>query len=415
MMNRILYIASFLLFLISCIKDYDVPVPSNGSDSIMDQTHPLETASKLLMEGIYKVTSVSGRFGDYMVLKWNRTSLSFACNNGIYFIMDAGQLDSLVYLEGYWRDGYGDPTGLCNMSISASEGGSMVISGKVTQDIIIIGNFGEGNDLPDKGLTLEFLRPFSDKVKNMKFNILGHRGGGRTSDHLPVSENSIEMINFTEKLGSTGIEVDVRLTNDSVAFLYHDNDINTRLTKKGPLAGPVSKYSWFQLLSFVRLIHGEKIPTLEDALNFVIDSTQLTLVYLDIKESKSAMPVFIPIQQRILKRAKDRGRDLTVVIGIPSATVMDDFMSYPRYQDVPSLCELTVEDVRKINSRVWAPRWTLGTQNELVQQMHNEGRVVICWTIDNPAWIEDYLYNGLFDGLLTNFPFVVSHYHYIQQ
>jgi hypothetical protein len=68
-----------------------------------------------------------------------------------------------------------------------------------------------------------------------------------------------------------------------------------------------------------------------------------------------------------------------------------------------------------LNSRVWAPRWTLGTQNNLVSQVHDEGRLAICWTIDNPAWIEDYIENGLFDGLLSNFPYVVAYYHYIQE
>jgi glycerophosphoryl diester phosphodiesterase len=415
MRNRILYITSFLLLLLSCNKEYDVPVPSNNQDSIMSKTYPLESGSKLSMEGVYKVTPASDRFGDYMILKWNRTSLSFACSNGNYFIMSAGQLDSVIYIEGYWRYGYGDATGLCNMSIAESEGGSMIIKGKPTQKIIIRGVTGEGNNSPDQSLTLEYLRPFSDKVKNSKFAILAHRGGGRSSDHLPVSENSIEMLNFTEKLGSTGIEVDVRLTSDNIAFLYHDDDINIRLTKKGPLAGPINQYSWLELSTFVRLIHGEKIPTLEDALNFVVDSTLITSVYLDMKESKPAMAVVIPIQQRILKRAKDKGRELTVFIGIPSATVMEDLMTFPGYQDIPSLCELTVEDVRTLNSKVWGPRWTLGTQNELVQQMHDEGRVAVCWTIDNPAWIKDYLDNGLFDGLLTNFPYVVAYYHYIQE
>jgi len=79
------------------------------------------------------------------------------------------------------------------------------------------------------------------------------------------------------------------------------------------------------------------------------------------------------------------------------------------------LCELTVDDVRTVNSVVWGPRWTMGTQNELVSQMHAEGRSAICWTIDNPAWIKDFINNGQFDGLLTNFPSVVSYYHYTKR
>ncbi len=415
MRKLILCITVFWALMAGCSNDLSIPVPSAGPNSVLKETHPLATSSKALMDGIYRVTSSSGSFGDTVVVKWNRKSLSFACFNGIYFVMDAGYLDDVVFLQGYWRDGYSDATGLCSMHISKSEGGSEIAAGKTTSKIVLRGATGTGNSLPDQSLTLEYLRPFSEKVKNTKFGIFAHRGGGRTSDLLPVSENSIEMINFSEKLGSTGIELDVRLTSDKVAFIYHDADINTRLTQKGPLAGEIEAYTWSQLSSFVRLIKGEKIPTLEAALTFVVDSTNLTSVYLDMKEDTKAMSVVIPIQQKILKRAKDKGRDLVVVVGIPSTEVMNDFMAYPGYRNIPSVCELTIEDTRTLNSIIWAPRWTLGTQNDLVKQMHADGRTAICWTIDNPAWIKDFLSNGLFDGLLTNFPSVVAYYHYIQK
>ena len=414
MKGKILYITGLLMLLISCSKDNSVPVPSPGPNSFMTDTHPIGPASKLLMEGVYRVLSNTSMFGEYMVVKWNRTSLSFACNNGKHFIMEAGYLDSVIFMQGYWRDGYSDGTGLCSMYISASEGGTMIVTGNGTQNIIFRGAIGKGTGLPDQSLTLEYLRPFSNKVKNSNFYILGHRAGGRNSDRLPVSENSIAMIKFTEQLGTTGIKVDPRLSSDGVAFIYHDPDINTRLTQKGPLAGDVSAYTWLQLSSFVRLIHGEKIPSLEEVLTYVVDSTLLRFVYLDMKTA-AAVSVIIPIQQRALQHAKDKGRDVMIVMGIPSTDVLNGVLAYPGYQNVPTLCELTVEDVQQLNSKVWAPRWTLGTQNDLVQQMHNEGRLAVCWTIDTPSWIQNFLNNGIFDGLLTNYPYVVAYYHYIQE
>jgi len=407
--------AGLMLLLFSCNKEDVVIIPAIGPNSILRDTHPLDSTNKLLMDGVYKVVSSTSMFGDYVVVKWNRTSLSFACKNGKHFIMEAGHLDSVVFLEGYWRDGYSDGTGLCSMHIAKTEGGTSLVTGHGAQKITCRGAFGNGNGLPDQALSLEYVRPFSDKLNSKKFYILAHRAGGRTSDLLPVSENSIEMINFTEKLGSTGIEIDVRLSSDGVAFIYHDPDINTRLTQKGPLAGPINAYTWAEISAFVRLIHGEKIPKLEDALNFVVDSTWLHFVYLDMKASKETMAVVVPIQQRILQRAAAKNRDLVVVIGIPSTDVLNDLMSYPGYTSIPSLCELSADEARKVNSMVWAPRWTLGTQNTLVQQMQDEGRLAVCWTIDSPGWIENYLNNGLFNGLLTNFPYVVAYYHYIQQ
>jgi glycerophosphoryl diester phosphodiesterase len=222
------------------------------------------------------------------------------------------------------------------------------------------------------------------------------------------------MVRFTEQLGTTGIECDPRISSDGVVFIYHDADINTRLTQKGPLAGDVSAYTWKQLSTFVTLIHGEKIPTLDELLTFAIDSTELRFVYLDMK-SAEAVPACIPIQLRAMERAVAKGRDIMIVIGVPTTDVMNALKAYPDYQNVPSLCELTVEDARALNSKVWAPRWTLGTQNDLVQQMHNEGRLAVCWTIDSPNWIQNYISTGNFNGLLTNFPYVEAYYHYIQE
>jgi glycerophosphoryl diester phosphodiesterase len=411
---KILYFTGLLLFLNGCVKDAVVPVPSPGSSSFITQTNPLQQSSKLLMEGVYQVTSGSEKFGDNMILKWNHRGLLLTCNNGMHFIMQAGHLDSVVFVQGYWRDGYSDATGLCNMYIAKTEGGTTIMTGSGAQKIILRGAYGDNNGLPDQTLTLEYLRPFSDKVKNSNFYILGHRAGGRNSDRLPVSENSIAMVKFTEQLGTTGIEVDPRISSDGVVFIYHDPDINTRLTQKGPLAGDVSAYTWQQLSSFVKLIHGEKIPSLEELLTYTIDSTELRFVYLDMK-SAEAVPVVIPIQTRALQRAADKGRDIKIVIGIPNTDVLNALLAADPDHKSPSLCELTVDDVHAVDAMVWAPRWTLGTQNDLVQQMHSEGKIVVCWTIDSPGWIRNFLDNGHFDGLLTNFPYVEAYYHYIQE
>lgn len=415
-MKKAALVVVLTLFVLSgCNKDTTVPIPTDGPNSIMEETYPLGMPSRLVMEGVYQVVEGEGFFGQNVILKWNRTSLSIACSNGKYFVVQAGSLDSVIFVQGYWRNGYADDTGLASFYISREEGGTTILTGHGDQKIILRGAYGSDNGLPDKTLVLSWLRPFSPRVVNGNFYILAHRSGGRTSDRLPVSENSIEMINFTEKLGSTGIEIDVRLSRDGIPFIYHDPDINTRLTMKCPLAGPIGNYTWEQLQTFVRLIHGEKIPTLQDALEFVVDSTLLRFVYLDMKDDRDAMAAVVPIQEQILERAREAGRDLMVVVGIPSSDVLEDLLNYPDYQEIPSLCELSVDDVRTVNSLVWAPRWTLGTQNDLVAQMHAEGRLAVSWTIDAIPWIRDFINEGNFDGLLTNYPYVVAYYHYIQE
>ncbi len=108
------------------------------------------------------------------------------------------------------------------------------------------------------------------------------------------------------------------------------------------------------------------------------------------------------------------GRDLKIYIGLPAQDVYDAFVAYPGFQDVPSLCELSLDQVRQANSKVWAPRWTQGTQTDAVQQMHAEGKKAFVWTLDEPSYIEQFVNDGEFDGILTNYPTILSYYHYIK-
>ena len=279
---------------------------------------------------------------------------------------------------------------------------------------MIEGAYGVENKLPSSELVLEYERPFSARVKAGNFYILAHRSGGRNADNLPVSENTIEMIRFTRNFGTNSVELDIRLTKDQVPIIYHDPYINIRLTTKGPLNGPVSSYTWDQISTYVRLIHGEKIPRLDDALNFVVDSTDLRAVWLDMKGDLNAMNKVIPLQQKALLRARQKNRPLEIWIGLPDEKVVEQFMAYPEYQNTLSLCELEPEDVRKTNANVWAPRWTEGLQLEKVAEMHMEGRKVFCWTIDDQRFIQQFIEEGKFDGLLSNHSAITTYYYYMQ-
>jgi len=130
---------------------------------------------------------------------------------------------------------------------------------------------------------------------------------------------------------------------------------------------------------------------------FVVDSTLLTDVYLDMKEKVPSMSSVVPIQQEMLQRAKDKGRICISYIGLPSQDAINDFMNQPDYMNIPSLCELSTDDVDRVNSMVWAPRWTQGTQNELVALMHSQGRIAWTWTLDNVNWIQEFINDGNFE------------------
>lgn len=415
-MSRLIIFLSAFLFA-SCGLDVEVEYPVVDGSGFLNQTYPLSDNSKSVMEGVYKVVEGNEFFGDYIVIKWNGENLSvFTNRNAGYMVFRAGSLDSVIFCYGFWRYGAGSETGLINFYISSFEGGNKIIAGDTTNiQITTRGAFGQGNNFPDKSFQLEYLRPFSDNVKQDEFYILAHRGGGRNSDYLQASENSVEIIALAERLGANGIEIDIRLTKDGIPILYHDSDINLRLTQKSVIWGNIEDFTFAQLRTFIKLINGEKIPSLKEALEYVLEHTNLRFVWLDLKSDKNEIPAVIEIQEEILRRAGSLQRDLQVVLGIPSSQKADELLLYPQYENIPTLCELDLSFVRELNSMVWAPRWTQGLQLEEVREIHAEGRKAFVWTLDEPSFIQSFISDGEFDGILTNYPTLVAYHNYIRE
>ncbi|KAA0264209.1 MAG: glycerophosphodiester phosphodiesterase [Chlorobiota bacterium] len=405
-----------LLLLSSCDNPVEVAVPVTDPEQIMSLTTPLPAPSKSVMEGIYTVVSGKPVFGDEVVVKWKGNKLAvFTSKEAGYAVLDAGSLDSTVYITGYWRQRVGTGTGPVSIAIAKDEGAAGIIKADTSAvGIVIRGTYGVGTTSQRRELVLQYLRPFSGFVKNSRFLVIAHRGGGRNSDYLGCSENTIEMISRAEGYGADGIEIDVKVSKDGVPFLYHDDDINLRLTQKGVIWGKIEQFSWPLLSTLITLKNGERIPSLQDALQYIIDNTTLRFVWLDLKSESDEMPLVAAIQKEMLKNAKAAKRDLEIVIGLPTEDKVANLMKMPAHDNIPTLCELSPELVRGANSLVWAPRWTLGTQNSIVAQLQAEGRRAFVWTLDDQTFIKSFIDEGIFDGILTNYPSVVAYYHYMR-
>ena len=417
-MKRSLVAVGILLSfgLSSCDNEVDVVYPSYGVGSIIPETKPLPPATQAAMEGIYRVHQGKDQFGESVVLQWNGDYLSvYTGTNAGYFILQGGRLDSVFFFEGYWRYAVSTQTGLIRLMITSDGGGKYLLGDSTASSQIVLGGtYGYDNDLPNIELVLEYVRPIRPEILNQEFWVLAHRGGGRNSEYLGVSENSLEMINLAERFGADGIEIDVKVSTDGVPFLYHDPDVNLRLIQKSIFWGPIENFSFPQLRTLLRLANGERIPTLDEALEFVLEKTTLSFVWLDLKSDKNEIPLVIPIQQKYLDLARQRGRDLEIVLGLPTEDKVDNLAAIPNHENAPSLCELELDLVRKVNSQVWAPRWTRGLQTADVMAMHAEGRRAFVWTLDVDRYISTFVRDGEFDGILTNYPTLVAYYHYVR-
>jgi glycerophosphoryl diester phosphodiesterase len=425
-MKKYMIIPAFAFLFFSCQKKYEVVMPDTNTWPVFNDPAalPLTPASRPAMEGVYALSKGIDIFGDQAAIKWSRTSMGSDTTYHVsglfgkdiaYFICEGKRLNGSILLNGYWRKMVSTETGIIHLTINAAGGATLLLGPNpvaTAGSIVIDGFFGNGSENPGLPITLSYIRKLNNAPSS--FQIAAHRSGGRNSDLLPVSENSVAMILKTPEFGSTGVEVDVRFTKDGVPILYHDNTLNLREVQKSGLVGPIENYTYDQLSTFVRLVHGEKIPTLREALDAVVYQTQLQFVWLDTKYTSSIAPTHA-IQLEYIQKAAAIGRKLDIVIGLPGKDQFNQFLNLSDYKNVPSLCELGASESDQINAKIWAPRFTEGTQNELVADEHTKGRKVYVWTVDEPAFITSFINDGHFDGMLSNFPSCVAYNYYVHQ
>lgn len=422
-MMRLVTITTFVILLASCRRVFDAPVPKNNWPAFNAASPaPLPANTRSKMEGVYAVKMGSDVFGGGAALKWTyhitgtdtTYYLSIFCpQDAALMICQGRRTDSTILLNGYWRKPVSTETGRVQLRIAPDSGGRYLLrsANPGTAAVWIEGYFGYGEETPQRLVNMQFQK---NLPLSQSFEIVAHRGGGRTADLLPASENSLPMIRMASRYGATGIEVDVRMTKDGVPILYHDATLNERLIQKNGMVGPISNYTYDQLATLVRLTRGEKIPTLREALETVLQETPLRFVWLDTKYEGSLAQVR-QLQQEYMERAAARGRSLLIVIGIPDETVLGYFKQLPGYSTVPSLSELTTGVTQEINAKYWAPQWTGGLQQAETRQMQQQGKKVIPWTLDIPANIQDYLARGSFDGILSNYPSSVAYFYYARR
>ncbi|GAA4323644.1 glycerophosphodiester phosphodiesterase [Flaviaesturariibacter amylovorans] len=422
-LTRTTFLALGLLLLGACRRDFDVRLPDNRWEAFeAPGTAPLGASVAARMEGVYTVAAGSDRFGADAVGKWSHTAAGadtvfhfslFFGKDISYLVLEGRRRDSTLLLHGYWRSMTGIETGAVRLTVTPEAGGRALLLGTAigAGGLVLEGAYGDGNGTPDRPLRFSFDRPLA---ASRPLEIVAHRGGGTSADLLPASENSLEILPYAARFGATGVEIDVRLTRDGVPVLYHDATLNERLIVKNGLVGPIENYTFAQLDGLVRLVRGnERIPTLRAALETILTRTPLRFVWLDTKFD-APIDGLRALQAEFQQRAAVLGRPLEIVIGIPDEQVLERFRALPGHRDVPSLVELETADAESVNARIWAPRWTLGLQNDKVAAMQAQGRRAFVWTLDLPENVALFLREGRFDGILSNYPTAVAYAHYIR-
>ncbi len=398
-------------YLIGMCSKNDIFVPDRCKFQV--PTTPLSLATRVAMEGVYRVVDGNRNLGVDFVCKASRDKVSFFSNTkGILIILDAAmETDSTLLFAGFWRvSEYTDSGQIC-LAIDKDKGSKFLTHKAGPAGLQLMGNFSSTQS-KDNAITLEYVRGFSPAVIADSLAIFGHHGV-ETNGNPPFTENSLEAFRQAEAYGANALEVDVRLTRDNVPVLYHDVDLNYRLVQKAGILANLNDVTWALLKSSIRLTDGQRIPRVEEALTLAVDSTNLRYVWLDIKGNPDVFKFLEPIVRSAMSRAAAKGRKITIISDIPTQEVLAEYYKQPSYADLPLMYELGLAKTIELGCKYWGPRWTEGTLVEEVKRAHSLGIKVYAWTINSEAYVQTYL-NADFDGLITDYPAYATFHHYIK-
>jgi glycerophosphoryl diester phosphodiesterase len=338
----------------------------------------------------------------------------------------AGLRGDTVIADGYFRFIRSDRTGRMRYRVEPSEGGTDIADDKQNAQVTIRGVYVDQQE-DGQARTITFRRVRDIPKRDSPFTIIGHRGGGRNSERFGVSENTLGMITFAKKLGATGVEIDVFFTKDNKAIVFHDATFSPRTVQGAYILGDVKNFTLADIRRYVRLYYGEQVPTLEELLKTVVDSTEHEFVWLDMKDA-DAVNRTLEIQKQFIAYAKSKGRNkLEIAFGIPTNDILDAYNAAPLKDSTQVLCELDQSIATSLPScTIWAPRFTYGTQEANVAAWHahkatsnavaGQKTKVFIWTADQPSVMKSFLEvpedDNRIDGILTNYPSVLAATYY---
>jgi len=236
-------------------------------------------------------------------------------------------------------------------------------------------------------------------------NIIGHRGA---CGYAP--ENTLSSIQSAADMGCDWVELDVKLTADDVPIIMHDDSLlrttgHDGLVKDTPYSviKELDAGSWFGQ-SFI----GEKIPTLEDAVESIIENNmgfnleikpcqgreiETTQVALDL------MTRFWDDHDKIMissfsEVALETAQDMLQgdwALGYVMDEAPEDWMDIAKHLKVTSI---------NINGN------RPDLKREFVEGIIDENYQILAYTINNPMRAKELLSWGV-DGVFTDEPDVI--------
>lgn len=424
MNSRVMIVAcGAALLCADCEESTDASIPTFADGGLLRSGVALARQQLLSMEGMFDVTAGQSLLGSAASLVTSPGTISLLTEKDAGFsVLGAACLpDRRVVVEGYWQYPALVDVGLVRLFVDPPELATALCNGENVDpgvNLALTGYYGHGDEFPRNPLTLS--RSHALKAWRGTFFTVAHHGACDITDHCGTTPNSLESILLAERTGCNAAEVDIRVTSDGVPILFHDPMLSSSHVRGIFCSGTVSDLSFVDIRGSCQLKYGEVIPTLEEALQMMIDGTELEGVYLDVKVPEAVLPVarIVSRLQRTLQARNENDdpnddRRFAMLVGIPSEKVLEGWHSAKTALASeglplpPCLVEYDPDVVLSEHCAAWGPTWTEGPQAGDVHRLRDEGALTIFWTLNQSDFIDAFLEQAQPNGIITARPALV--------
>lgn len=234
--------------------------------------------------------------------------------------------------------------------------------------------------------------------------IIGHRGA---CGYAP--ENTLESIKTAADMGCTWVELDVKLTRDDVAIIFHDDELDRTSNGSGPVMN--ATYEEIRQLEagswFADSFAGIKIPTLEETLELLID---LDLgLNLEIKPCPSREVVTAEAALDILSRYWDE-TDKLLISSFSHVSLETAKEMAPEWHRGLLLDDEWPENWAELAGYLEPASININgnkVDREQVEAIIDLGKPILAYTINDPQRFRTLQSWGV-DGVFTDVPDVIK-------
>jgi glycerophosphoryl diester phosphodiesterase len=217
---------------------------------------------------------------------------------------------------------------------------------------------------------------------------IGHRGA-----RAYEPENTLRSFRKALEIGANAVELDVRKTRDNHLVVIHDADVKRTTDGTGLVADLT-----LEQVKELSTEKGEKIPTLEEALDFLSNKAK---ILIELKEQGLEEKVLATVQKKKLEKnviltsfledalRKIRELDKNVETGL----------IYAKHKNpLKAALDLKAQ---------YLVAFYKFTHTANVQKAHENGLKIIVWTINTPEEVAEYAKKGV-DGIASDKPDILT-------